>query len=93
MAILAWIAIGLIAGAVARLLVPGHDPIGCLGTIAVGLAGSLVGGAIGDLLTPGHQRFEPAGIIGSIVGAVIVLAVLRWSSRRHRWGRWGRRLF
>ena len=87
MAILAWIVVGLIAGAVARLLVPGHDPIGCLGTIAVGLAGSLVGGAIGALLAPGHQRFEPAGILGSIVGAVIVLAILRWRSRRRRWWR------
>ena len=87
MAVLAWIVVGLIAGAIARLLVPGHDPIGCLGTIAVGLAGSLVGGAIGDLLTPGHQRFEPAGILGSIIGAVIVLAVLRWLGRRRRWRR------
>ena len=50
MGLLLWLIIGLIAGAIARLLVPGHQPMGCLWTIGVGLAGSLVGGFLSSLM-------------------------------------------
>lgn len=74
--------VGLIAGAVARFVVPGRDPMGCLGTIALGLVGSFVGGVIWNLiqyhrLAP--DRFHPVGIIGSILGAILVLILLRIS--------------
>ena len=74
------IVVGLIAGAVARLLVPGRDPIGILGTILLGIAGSFVGGFVWNLIE--YHRFAPhhyhmAGIIGSIIGAIIVLLLLR----------------
>jgi uncharacterized membrane protein YeaQ/YmgE (transglycosylase-associated protein family) len=77
MGIIVWFIIGLIAGAIARLLVPGRDPLGFLGTLLLGLVGSLIGGFIGGLITEGDQTLEPAGIIGSIIGAVIALLIYR----------------
>jgi len=74
--------IGLIAGAIARLLMPGKDPIGLLGTIALGVLGSFVGGFLQNLLfyhTMSVHRIHPAGIIGSIIGAFVVLLLLRVS--------------
>ena len=72
--------VGLIAGAVARFVVPGRDPMGCLGTIVLGLVGSFVGGFIWNLieyhrLAP--HKFHPVGIIGSILGAILVLILIR----------------
>jgi uncharacterized membrane protein YeaQ/YmgE (transglycosylase-associated protein family) len=81
--------LGLIAGAVARAVVPGDDSMGILGTIVLGIVGSFVGGFLANaLFQPGDQEgFGPAGIIGSILGAIVVLLVYRWSQ-----GRTGRRL-
>jgi uncharacterized membrane protein YeaQ/YmgE (transglycosylase-associated protein family) len=81
--------IGLIAGAIARLLLPGRDPIGLLGTIALGVLGSFVGGFLQNLIfyrTLAIDRIHPAGLIGSIIGAFAVLLVLRASGheRGHR---------
>lgn len=72
--------IGLIAGAIARLLVPGRDPIGIIGTILLGIAGSFVGGFLWNLIQ--YHRFAPhhyhtVGIIGSVAGAIVVLVALR----------------
>jgi uncharacterized membrane protein YeaQ/YmgE (transglycosylase-associated protein family) len=72
--------IGLIAGAIARLLVPGRDPIGLLGTIILGVVGSFVGGFVANLVeyhTLTVNQFHFTGILWSIVGAVIVLVLLR----------------
>ena len=71
--------VGLIAGAVARLLLPGRDPIGLLGTIVLGVVGSFLGGFLGDEFEYHHwtQTFHTSGILWSIVGAVIVLAIAR----------------
>ena len=77
MGIVVWLIIGLIAGALARLLVPGRDLMGFLGTLLLGLVGSLVGGFIGGLFTEGDKTFEPAGIIGSVIGAIIALLIWR----------------
>lgn len=67
--IIGWLILGLVAGALARLLVPGRDPIGLIGTILLGMAGSLVGGFLADLLFDD----EAIGLFGSVVGAVLVL--------------------
>ena len=82
MDIFVWLLVGLVAGAVARLLVPGRDPMGWLGTIVLGLVGSLIGGFVGDLFVSGDQDFSPAGLIGSIVGAVVALFLYRAVARR-----------
>jgi uncharacterized membrane protein YeaQ/YmgE (transglycosylase-associated protein family) len=71
---------GLIAGALARLLVPGPDPIGIGGTIVLGIVGSFVGGFLGYVLVgkdPGEGALQPAGLVGSVIGAVIALLIYR----------------
>jgi uncharacterized membrane protein YeaQ/YmgE (transglycosylase-associated protein family) len=77
MDIVVWLIVGIIAGALARLLVPGQDPMGLLGTMLLGLAGSVLGGLVADALIAGGQNFSPAGLIGSILGAVVVLLIYR----------------
>lgn len=77
MDILIWLIVGLIAGAIARFLVPGDDPMGWLGTLALGLVGSLIGGFLGNLLFEGDADISAAGIIGSIIGAIIALLIYR----------------
>jgi uncharacterized membrane protein YeaQ/YmgE (transglycosylase-associated protein family) len=82
--------IGLIAGAIARLLLPGRDPIGLLGTIAVGVLGSFVGGFLQNLLfyhTLAVDRVRPAGILGSIIGAFVVLLLMRASGHERGYRR------
>ena len=77
MTIVWWIVIGLIAGAIARFLVPGKDPMGWIGTLVLGLIGSLIGGFLGNLLFGGDFEVSAAGLVGSIIGAVIALLVYR----------------
>src|SRR6476646_3577858 len=83
--------VGIVAGYVARLLVPGRDPMGFVGTMVLGIVGSFVGGFLGYVLF-GHDLDEGAiqvsGILGSIVGAVIVLLIWRaMAGRRQGVGR------
>jgi len=77
MGIIGWILIGLIAGAIARWLMPGPDPMGWLGTIVLGIVGSLVGGTLLNLLFGGGLELAASGILGSILGALIALWVWR----------------
>lgn len=77
MGIIGWIIIGLIAGAIARWIMPGADPMGWLGTIVLGIVGSFVGGFILNLLTNNGMELSPSGIIGSILGALLVLFIWR----------------
>ncbi len=77
--------IGLLAGLLARLIVPGKDSMSLLATLVLGVAGSLVGGLLLGLVTGGlrDRGFGPAGLIGSVIGAVVVLLVYnRWTARR-----------
>lgn len=83
--IIGLIIVGLIAGFLARLLVPGRDPMGIGATIVLGIVGSFVGGFLADALfrSDAEDRgFGPAGLIGSIIGAVIVLLV--YNAMTHR---------
>lgn len=82
MGIIIWLLIGLAAGFLARFLVPGPDPMGLLGTLALGLVGSLVGGFLANLVFEGDISLSPSGLIGSIVGAVLALLVYRAMSNR-----------
>jgi uncharacterized membrane protein YeaQ/YmgE (transglycosylase-associated protein family) len=74
--ILAWIVIGGIAGAIAKLLMPGKDPGGCIITILLGIAGALLAGFIGRAVG-WYQPDEGAGFIAAIVGAFLILLIYR----------------
>ncbi len=75
---LIWMAIiGLIAGALAKLIMPGKDPGGIIVTMLLGIAGSFVGGFLFRLLGIGRGA-ATAGLIGSVIGAIILLALYRW---------------
>ncbi|HEY1327881.1 MAG TPA: GlsB/YeaQ/YmgE family stress response membrane protein [Casimicrobiaceae bacterium] len=74
MSIVWMIIVGFIVGALARWFYPGTIPMGFLGTALVGIVGSLIGGVIGGLIWKSPDgRFHPAGIVLSIIGALIVL--------------------
>ncbi len=76
---------GLIAGALARAIVPGQDSMGIGGTIVLGIVGSFVGGFLGYALRGKDVKdgaFQASGVIGSVIGAIVVLLVYRYS-RRH----------
>lgn len=77
MGLLGFLLFGLIVGLLARLLMPGRQPMGILGTMLLGVGGSFLGGLLGNLLF-GGQWNEPttAGWIGSIVGSLLLLALL-----------------
>ncbi|MET0901904.1 MAG: GlsB/YeaQ/YmgE family stress response membrane protein [Acidimicrobiales bacterium] len=77
--------VGLIAGFLARALVPGDDSMSIAATIGLGIVGSFVGGFLADVLfrSDAEDRgLSPAGIIGSIIGAVIVLLIYNATTNR-----------
>jgi uncharacterized membrane protein YeaQ/YmgE (transglycosylase-associated protein family) len=77
--------IGLVVGAIAKLIVPGKEPAGCLVTMAIGVAGSFVAFYLGRLLgwTSGHpDSLRPVGFIPSLLGAIVLLLVYHWLRRR-----------
>jgi len=78
--IIAMLIIGVIAGYVGRLLVPGPDPMSVAATIVVGIIGSFVGGFLGYVLFDkdvGEGALQPSGIVGAIIGVVLVLLAYR----------------
>jgi uncharacterized membrane protein YeaQ/YmgE (transglycosylase-associated protein family) len=85
-AFLWWLIIGLVAGALARLLIPGRQPMGMLMTMVLGLVGSVVGGLISSVVfgrNPADPSFHTGGFIMSTIGAVIVLgAYVAYNNRK-----------
>jgi uncharacterized membrane protein YeaQ/YmgE (transglycosylase-associated protein family) len=78
MGILSWIVFGLIAGAVAKFIMPGKDPGGIIITILIGIAGAFVGGFIGSLIGLGDiSGFDFRSFLMAIVGAIVLLFIYR----------------
>jgi len=77
--IVSWIIFGLIAGVVAKLLMPGRDPGGCIITVLLGIAGAFVGGFVFEQLTgrPRVMEFDLGSLAVAIIGAIIVLLIYR----------------
>lgn len=77
--------VGLIAGFLARALVPGRSRLTIRGTIALGIVGSFLGGFLGYVLLdrdPSGGAVQPSGLIGSVIGSIVALLVLRTIQRR-----------
>ena len=75
MGIISMLIVGLVVGALGRFFYPGAVPMGWIGTIVLGIVGSFVGGVIGSLFSRGKTGIQPAGLLLSIVGAVVALWV------------------
>jgi uncharacterized membrane protein YeaQ/YmgE (transglycosylase-associated protein family) len=80
-AIITTLAIGLVVGAIAKLLMPGKDPGGCIITILLGIAGAFVAGWLGQAIG-WYQPGQPAGFIASVIGAMLLLLLYRLLLRR-----------
>lgn len=77
-----WLIIGLIAGALARLIMPGKDPMGVLSTIVLGIVGSIIGGLVSSLIWRSESGFHPGGLFLSLLGAIVALGI--WRMMRSR---------
>lgn len=78
MGILSWIVFGLVAGVIAKLLMPGRDPGGCIVTMVIGIAGALLGGFLSTALGfGGLSGFDFRSLLIAILGAVILLLIFR----------------
>jgi uncharacterized membrane protein YeaQ/YmgE (transglycosylase-associated protein family) len=81
--IIGWIVIGGLAGLIAKALMPGRDPGGCIITILLGIAGAVVAGYLGQMLHL-YRPGDAVGFIGAIVGAFIILFIYRMIAGRRR---------
>ena len=74
-----WIIFGLVAGVIAKLLMPGRDPGGCIVTMLLGITGAFVGGFVFERLTgrPDVIRFDLGSLAVAVVGAIVVLLIYR----------------
>jgi uncharacterized membrane protein YeaQ/YmgE (transglycosylase-associated protein family) len=86
MGIISWIILGLIAGALAKLIMPGNQGGGIIVTIVLGIVGALLGGFLGSLIGIGdlESAFDIGTIITAVVGALIVLFIWGAVSGRRR---------
>ena len=83
MGILSWIFLGLIAGAIAKFVMPGKDPGGIIVTIVIGIVGAIVGGFLGQFIGLGKvESFDLGGVVIATIGAVLLLIVYRLFSKR-----------
>jgi uncharacterized membrane protein YeaQ/YmgE (transglycosylase-associated protein family) len=82
--LIGFLIIGLIVGLLARFLVPGRDPMGCLGTALLGIAGAFVGGLISRAIwgPPARGEWAYPGFLVSLVGGIVVLLLFRMLRRR-----------
>ena len=82
MTILAWIVLGLVAGAIAKALMPGRDPGGIIITMLIGIVGAFLGGLLGNMITgAGLNGFSLWSIVLAVVGAMLLLWIYRMTTR------------
>lgn len=85
MGLISWIVFGLIAGIIAKFIMPGKDPGGCIITIVIGVVGALLGGFIATSLGfGGIAGFDWRSLLIAVIGALLLLAVWRMISGRRR---------
>jgi uncharacterized membrane protein YeaQ/YmgE (transglycosylase-associated protein family) len=78
MGIISWIFLGLVAGALAKFIMPGKDPGGIFVTILIGIVGGVVGGFLGTFIGLGKiQSFDLGGILIATAGSILLLIVYR----------------
>jgi uncharacterized membrane protein YeaQ/YmgE (transglycosylase-associated protein family) len=82
--IIGWIVIGGLAGALAKLLMPGRDPGGCIITVLLGIAGAFIAGWLGQKIGWYHAG-EGAGFVAAVVGAFLILLIYRIFAGRRRY--------
>ena len=82
--VIGWLVIGLLAGGIAKLLMPGRDPGGCVITVLLGVAGALLAGFVGRALGWYGPEDQGAGFLAAIVGAFVLLFIYRLVARRRR---------
>ena len=85
MGLISWIVFGLIAGIIAKFIMPGKDPGGCIITIVIGVVGALLGGFIATYLGfGGISGFDWRSLLIAVIGALLLLAIWRLISGRRR---------
>jgi uncharacterized membrane protein YeaQ/YmgE (transglycosylase-associated protein family) len=77
MSTMAWLVVGVVAGGLARLLVPSRDEIGVFGAVVLALVGATTGGLLTNALVTGGRELSPEGSVGAIVGAIAALMMYR----------------
>jgi uncharacterized membrane protein YeaQ/YmgE (transglycosylase-associated protein family) len=88
--IIIMIVIGIVAGYLARLLVPGRDSLSFVQTVVLGVVGSFIGGFLGYVLFDkdiGEGALQPSGVVGSVIGAVVALLIYNMATNRRGVGR------
>ncbi len=81
--LISWIAMGFIAGALAKFVLPGKDPGGCVVTTLIGIAGAVLGGFLATFLGYGGvAAFDWPGLLIATLGAILLLLLLRLARRR-----------
>ncbi len=82
MGILAWIVLGLLAGAIAKAIMPGKDPGGIVVTMLIGIVGAFLGGFLGNMITgAGINGFSLWSLVLAVVGALLLLWIYRMTTR------------
>ena len=82
MGIFSWIFLGLVAGALAKFIMPGKDPGGIIVTILIGIVGAVLGGFLGSFIGLGKvESFDLGGIFIATVGAILLLVIYRFAKK------------
>jgi len=86
MSLIAWIVLGLLAGAIAKMLMPGRDPGGCVMTIVIGIVGALLGGWLSTLFGFGGLggQLDWRNLVIAVLGSIVLLGLWRLMGGRRR---------